>query len=608
MVAQGEELGQTLVRLCCDVERLLPGIIASVLSVDDEGRLHPLAAPSLPPDYTAALDGLPIGPHVGSCGSAVYLERTVIVADIEHDERWRLYRDLALSHGLRACFSSPIFSSVGKVLGAFALYFHEARGPTRVEQSVVEGCVPLAMIALERHERVMERQRLAFTDTLTGLPNRAKFNHDLERMESGPGWSLLLIDLDRLKLVNDTFGHAAGDEIICTVAARLAEVSQPFLVYRLGGDEFAIILDIEDRKQLEGLVASFASSVRVPADCDGNTVIPTVTMGIALSADARTLPELRHNADIALYHAKETSRGGFIIYDAAVNTSMSRRLTAIQKVASALKENKIEAWYQPIVQIDTGEVVGVEALARLTRSDGSIIPATEFHDAINDFRVAQELSCVMLEHIARDYGSWRQQGHELRYLGFNLSAADLSSTDFSKKLIKTFEEHKISPDCGVLEVSETICVGGRDEGASKHIAALRGQGFRIAIDDFGTGPASLAHLLSAPADVIKIDQSWIARLAPNSSMNFLVEALLHVCNGLGVAVIAEGIETKQQAELLLRQGCILGQGLFCAGPLPQKRIASFIQEHRPARRLLDTSCDLRVRRNAPVSRKLQGAG
>jgi diguanylate cyclase (GGDEF)-like protein len=401
MVAQGEELAMTLTRLCLEVERLLPGSCASILTLDESGLLHLCAAPSLPEPYTAAFGAVAIGPLVGSCGSAAFLQRGVVVDDIEHDPRWAAFKEAALAAGLRACFSSPVFGSDGKVLGTFALYFREARTPTALEQSIVEGCVPLCMIALERHKRVLEHRRLAFTDVLTGLPNRAKFNEVVKNGEADDKWALLLIDVDNLKSVNDTFGHAAGDALIAAVASHLVEAIFPIPAYRLGGDEFAVLLDQACGFEVDKIADRIITRISRPTACAGHTTFPTVTIGAARSESGHSVAQIRHYADIALYHAKEMNRGSFVIYDAAMASAITKRSEAIQSVALALNEDRIEAWYQPIVRIDTGEIVGVEALARMRSIDGSVIPAAHFHEATKDAHVAANLTRQMIRAVAR---------------------------------------------------------------------------------------------------------------------------------------------------------------------------------------------------------------
>ncbi|MUZ65054.1 EAL domain-containing protein [Agrobacterium vitis] len=578
MVAQGDELEATLVTLCLEVEQLLPGSYASILTLDELGFLHPCAAPSLPGDYSTALDGLPIGSTVGSCGSAAFLREAVGVSDIEHDPRWAAFKSLALPLGLRACFSSPIFGSKGKVLGTFALYLGEARALTPFEQSVAEGCLPLCMIALERYERLLEHRRLAFTDVLTGLPNRAKFNDVLLKVPGDIEWSLLLIDVDNLKTVNDTFGHAAGDELISTVASRLSAAIKPLPAYRLGGDEFAVILDRASKRDAGQVAAAIIEAISQPAVCAGHSAFPTVTIGIAHFEDGLSVADTRHHADMALYHAKEVNRGGFTVYDAAMASAISKRTQAIQRVAMALQQNCIEAWYQPIVRIDTGEIVGVEALARMRLDDGTVLPAADFHEATKDAQVAASLTRQMIRCIARDVGSWLRLEIPFQHVGINLSAADFSCSDLPKSLEIAFAREHIPLKHAILEVTESVYLGGRDQRVAKKISSLRASGLKVALDDFGTGFASLTHLITVPVDIIKIDKSFIDRLAPEDVGTGIVEGILHIAKRLGVRVVAEGIETVTQANMLLERGCLLGQGYLYSKALPASEMTMLLQK------------------------------
>ncbi|TCQ01658.1 diguanylate cyclase/phosphodiesterase [Rhizobium sp. PP-F2F-G36] len=576
MVAQGDDLEATLATLCRQLESLLPGTRTSILTLDSHGLLHPCAAPSLPKAYSAALDGILIGPSVGSCGSAAYLQRVVVVDDIESDPRWAAFKGLAEAAGFKACYSSPIFGSRGLVLGTFALYFDEARGPTALEQSVVEGCLPLCMIALERHERYLERERLAYTDALTGLTNRAKYNKDLKTVPCS-GWSLVLIDIDNLKSVNDTFGHAAGDDLITAVAARIANAASTLRSYRIGGDEFAVIVDDTDIDPAD-LAECIGRKVSLPATCGEHTAFPTVTIGIAHSRAGLKVAEVRQNADIALYHAKEGMRGGVLIYNAALTTAISRRVEAIHKVAAALKDNRVEAWYQPIVRIDTGDIVGVEALARIRTLDGVIVPAAEFFEATKDAQVAAALTRRMIECIARDVGGWLRLGIPFQHVGINLSAADFSCTDLPESLESAFRQEGVPLHHAVLEVTESVYLGDRDRRVAKKIASLRASGLRVALDDFGTGFASLTHLITVPVDIIKIDKSFTDLLGPNDPGTSIVEGILHIAKCLGIRVVAEGIETREQAKLLLERGCVLGQGYLYSKALPPGQICELLRE------------------------------
>jgi diguanylate cyclase (GGDEF)-like protein len=565
MVAKGETIESTADRLCREVEGLQPDVICSVLSVDRSGLLHPLAAPSLPQAYSAALDGISIGPNVGSCGSAAYLRTPVAVIDIERDPRWENFKGLALPLGLKACWSSPICNAKGDVLGTFAFYYREQRGPTEFEQEVVATCVHLCALALERHERVVERERQANIDTLTGLGNRACFNQALAALPcTTPGaWALLVIDLDNLKTVNDTFGHHVGDLLIQQAASRMAAAAAPDGVFRLGGDEFAVIVqNPEALREIETTANALIEAIVVPAECDGHLIHPKATVGGAvLSREDHIAESVRQNADFALYHAKETGRGGFVRYWPGIGTAITHRLKAIQRVGAALKENRIDAYYQPIVRLDTREIVGMEALCRLSEDDG-IISAADFCEATSDAHIAFGITERMLARVVGDMRVWLDMGLPLARVSLNVSSSDFYRGKLDEQLTAAFARENVSLEHLMLEVTEDVCIGQRDDVAARQIKAMRAKGLLVALDDFGTGFASLTHLLTFPVDMIKIDKSFINRLAPGNPSSAIVRGLLDIAREMNISVVAEGVETEVQAAQLRALGCSLGQGFL----------------------------------------------
>jgi diguanylate cyclase (GGDEF)-like protein len=562
-----------------EVERRLPDVICSVLRVDRGGILHPLSAPSLPPEYSAALEGLAIGPEVGSCGSAAYFATPVAVTDIETDLRWREFKVLALPLGLRACWSSPIRGEGGRVIGTFAFYYREKRGPGAIEQRVVDTCVNLCAIALERHERVIERERKAYVDDLTLLPNRAAFNAALAGLSCDrPGeWGLLVLDLDNLKIMNDTFGHLSGDHLLQVVARRLASCVAPDRAYRLGGDEFAVLLrSAAALHDIDRTAADLLDRLAVPADCAGNVIVPRATMGGAIvSAGDRAVETVRQNADFALYHAKETGRGGFVRYWPGIGTTMLNRIAAVRDVHAALREDRVEAHYQPIVKLDTREIVGVEALCRV-RVGGRIIPAAAFFEALADAHVASEITERMLSLVAADVRRWLDLGIPFQHVGINVSSADFHGGKLQHQIAAAFGKHGVPLKHVILEVTEAVYLGERDHIVRSEIQAIRGKGLRMALDDFGTGYASLTHLLTVPVDIIKIDKSFVAQMSPGAPSATIVEAILFIARKLDIRVVAEGVETEEQAKQLQELGCRLAQGFLFSGAVDRDAATDFL--------------------------------
>ncbi|MBK6413038.1 EAL domain-containing protein [Sphingopyxis sp.] len=563
MIAKGDTLVNTATWLCIEAETLVPDAICSVLTVDAAGMIHPLAGPSLPAHYSAALDGLQPGPTAGSCGTAAYLRSEVTVTDIASDSRWAGYKHLALPLGLLACWSSPILDATGEPVGTFAFYYRERRGPTELERQIVRQCVHLCAIALEREQRMEAHQLRAFTDALSGLPNRAAFNAALGALDCGaPGdWALLVIDLDNLKVANDTFGHHAGDCLLKIAGERIAAAVAPNAAFRIGGDEFAALLrspaTLED---LDGTAEQILAALAEPAECGDHVIVPRATIGGAtLALGDRVAERVRQNADFALYHAKETGRGGFVRYWPGLGTNITRRLGEIRDVDAALRDHRIDAYYQPVVRLDTREIVGLEALCRMRIGD-RVIPAADFQEATKDVHVAAAMTARMMALVAADVRAWLDMGIPFQHVGINVSSADMHGGMLDRLLAAAFDKEGVPLHHVILEVTETVYMGEGDRLVQRAVEALRAKGLRVALDDFGTGYASLTHLLTVPVDILKIDKSFIARLAPGDASMAIVEGLIQIAGKLDMRVIAEGVETEDQVRELISAGCLLGQG------------------------------------------------
>lgn len=579
-IARGEELAIVMAALCERVEALAPGVVCSVVTVDDDFRLHPLAAPSLPRAYGAAVDGTPIGPRVGSCGTAIYRKSPVEVTDIATDPHWEGYRELVLPLGLRACWSSPIAARDGRVVGSFAFYYRDQRGATPFERRIVATCVHLCAIAIEHEEVKARNHRLAYFDTLTGLPNRARFNEAIAQATSGPrsGFGLMLIDIDHLKTVNDTMGHSIGDRLIETVGMRLAAVAPKGTAFRIGGDEFAVLLpDCDKAGQLRSVAGPILAAMQTPIDCEGTTIVPSVTIGGAIAGeDGADSVTLRQNADFALYHAKETRRGGYVRFKGGLRTSMTRRIQTVRTVDDALSAGHLIPYYQPIVRLDGGEIRGMEALARLRLDDGRVVAAGEFQDALHDPKLAYRISNQMLAAIAADMAQWQRDGLPIPYVGLNVTSADFQKGDLVQRIVRAFERAQVPLEHLVVEITEQVIMGGRRDGVARTMEALRERGILVALDDFGTGFASLTHLLDFPVDTIKIDKSFVAGIEGGTRNSAIVEALIGVASRLGMRIVAEGIETEGQARRLAAMGCRLGQGYHYAKPMPAEAVPTFV--------------------------------
>lgn len=589
-VASGASLQAIGLLICQRAEACAPEALCSILLVAD-GALHPLAGPSLPSHYSAALEGVAIGAVAGSCGTAAYRGTPVEVTDIATDPLWHDYKSLALPLGLKACWSNPVIDRAGEVRATFALYFREARGPTAFERQIVETCLHLCSLAIEHeHVRASDHRR-AYVDELTGLPNRSRFNQVLgDAVNAGDPFGLLLLDIADLRQVNDAIGHVAGDAVITTVGCRAAGAVAEGMAFRLAGDEFAIIVrGCTDSAALEAVARGVLSAIQGEVVIGAHSVAIHVTLGGALfGADGSTSDALYQNADMALSCAKQSHRGGYLRFDPELRTRIIRRIEQVRLFDLALSERRVQAYYQPIVRLDTGEIVGLEALARVRLPQGGVVSVADFAAALEDPRLAWELTGHMLTLVAADVRRWLDAGIPFQHVGINVTTGDFVRGDLVERLGAIFSRAGVPLRHVLLEVNEAVLMGGSDGIVPRAVATLREQGLLVALDDFGTGFASLTHVLSFPVDVVKIDRSFVADLVSDPRSKVVVRAVLDIARQLGMRVVAEGIETAEQADLLRDLGCLLGQGYFFSRPVPpadtSELLALFAQHPTPEAR------------------------
>jgi EAL domain-containing protein (putative c-di-GMP-specific phosphodiesterase class I) len=325
--------------------------------------------------------------------------------------------------------------------------------------------------------------------------------------------------------------------------------------------------------------------IKRPARCEGHAIFPAASVGGAIAANGDTPEQVRHNADVALYHGKERNRGRYTEYNASLGTALTRRFRAIRDVEIALAENRIDAHYQPILRLDTREVVGFEALCRMTTASGELISAANFHEATSDAQVASALTERMLSRVAADIRQWLDLQLPFQHVGINLSAADFHAGRLQERLCSAFAAARIPLKHVILEVTESVYLGQGDHVVADEIKAMRAQGLRVALDDFGTGFASLTHLLTVPVDIIKIDKSFVDRLVPGDAGAVIVEGVMGIANKLGIRVVAEGIETDAQADHLRELGCLLGQGYLFHKAVDRNAATRLLQQFGQSRDL-----------------------
>ena len=581
LVATGVHLEAALDLLCRRVERLAPGVLATILTVRD-GRLYPLAGPSLPKAYAEAVHGAAIGPTVGSCGTAAWRGEPVEVRSIRSDPLWRDYLWLPLPDDIKACWSSPIKSRDGRVVGTFAFYYREERGPSDLDRMIVDVCVHLCAVAIENDATRAEMRRLAFEDSVTGLLNRAAF-HERARNEIGRAHSdgakvaFHIIDVDDFKSINDMFGHHVGDMLLAGVAERLRHVvGERGAVARIGGDEFAVLQPCATREAAGDLARRLLGVFAVPFAVDEHRVEIEASIGTAVAGDDGLadddLAEVLKSADLALYRAKADGRARHRFFQPQLAEAARSRRAMAEDLRHAADNGELAVFYQPIVDLRTNAVVGCEALLRWRSPTRGDVQPSVFIPLAEDIGVIGRLGNWALAEAAVQAARWPSDVT----VSVNISPLQLRNPAFAEDARRIVTAAGIAPSRVVLEITETAVLND-DETTLQVLLALKRTGFAIALDDFGTGYSSLKALRAVPLDKIKIDQSFVVELNEAEASTTIVRAVIAMARSLGLTTTAEGVESADRAHRLAIEGCDEAQGYHYSPPLGADAILAYVR-------------------------------
>jgi predicted signal transduction protein with EAL and GGDEF domain/CheY-like chemotaxis protein len=450
---------------------------------------------------------------------------------------------------------------------------------------------------------------LAYQDGLTGLPNRRLFNEHLGKVlararRKGTEFAVLFIDLDNFKLINDTIGHQAADDVLRQLASSLnalirtddtvdlyhdsdpdstATISiEPVgdaVLSRLGGDEFIVLLpDTRDRfaagTVARRILAHFEQAIAV----DDHEVFVTASIGIATyPEDGLTTEILIRNADTAMYHAKQEGKAAFQYYSAAMNAASVERLTLETGLRHALDDGSLELHYQPQVEVGTGRIIGAEALLRWAHPQRGYISPTSFIPIAEASGLIVPIGEWVLERACAQAAEWRKAGLPPIPIAVNVSGVQFHRQDLCEVVRRKLDAFGLDPSALHIEITETAIVAARER-AIALLTQLRELGVRLALDDFGTGYSSLSYLKSFPIDTVKIDRSFVAEMLTDHTTASIVEAIVSMTRILGLTVIAEGVEDHSQFAFLQRIGCDAMQGFYVSAAIPAEQFAKLILE------------------------------
>nr|WP_315483896.1 EAL domain-containing protein [uncultured Undibacterium sp.] len=690
------------------LEAVMPASICSIVLLDRDGvHLRVGAVPGLPAFFAKAIDGLPIGDGIGSCGHAMSTGETTIVEDIDNHPYWFEFRELAKRAKLAACWSEPIRSSSNRILGAFAIYHAVPSKPEAWHLSMLEMAAHFLAIAIDKHrtesnlrklsqaveqspniiiitdtdarieyvnqafvektgtsleqvmgqrpsilqsgktplftyeemwdhlrkgeswkgelvnrykdgreyielahispvrdangvithflslqEDITEKKRteeriqyLAHYDVLTGLPNRVLLEERSQfsinsAKRKGTNLALIFFDLDHFKNINDSLGHSTGDALLIELSRRLRDVlREDDVISRLGGDEFILLLSGVDEVGAEKVAEKLLHTVNQSYVIGQYDLNVSASIGIAVyPEDGEDLETLLRNADTAMYRAKQDGRNNFRFFTQEMQARSGRHLELVNALRYALERDQLQVVYQPQIELQSGRVLGVEALLRWHHPEmGSVSPA-EFIPVAEETGLILAIGEWVLRTAVSQIQSWHERGWNTLSVAVNLSAIQFRHTDLPGTVSQILRESQLAASFLELELTEGVAMID-PPGAIAIMNDLHQRGVRMAIDDFGTGYSSLSYLKKFKVSKLKIDQTFVRDIGSDPEDKAIISAVISMARSLGMRTIAEGVETEEQTAFLRAHQCDEVQGYYFARPLSAGQFEQFMQDH-----------------------------
>ncbi|TDT57257.1 PAS domain S-box-containing protein/diguanylate cyclase (GGDEF)-like protein [Fonticella tunisiensis] len=415
--------------------------------------------------------------------------------------------------------------------------------------------------------------QLAHYDAVTGLPNRNMMRSSLKKAirdaaKKGENVGVIFIDLDRFKMINDTLGHIYGDRVLKLMAQRLSFCAEePYTIFRHGGDEFIVIRKAVDKEELRCCAEKIIDKISRPFVMDGREIYITPSIGISIyPSDGDDVDTLIKYADSAMYLAKEKGKNCYQFYNSSLNDQITRKMNLESGLRRAIKNNEFILYYQPLVDLSTGDIVGMEALIRWKHPKLGVVPPSEFIPLAEETGLIIPIGEWVLKAACKQIKDWHDKGYHQMSIAVNISVRQLQKKDFVKTVKKVLQETGLEAKYLELEITEGIMLDV-DE-LLTILNELKEAGIKISVDDFGMGYSSLSVLKHLPIDILKIDKSFVNGIVNDERISTLVKTIIDMGSSLNFSTIAEGIETREQADFLTRNRCNIGQGYLFSRPLP----------------------------------------
>jgi diguanylate cyclase (GGDEF)-like protein len=516
---------------------------------------------------------------------AIRTESPVVVDDYESETRFS-GAEVLLQHGAISGITVPIRGRE-RPFGVLAVHVRALRAFSTDDVNFLQSVANVLAAAIERRRSEAETRHQALHDPLTGLPNRALFRdrlqHALARSRRrDTTLAVLFLDVDHFKVVNDSLGHEAGDDLLKALAPRLAQaVRVGDTVARFGGDEFVLLCeDVADEREALDIAERVKECFCEPLAIAGGEHHVSASIGVALPSGTHDGPEsLIRDADAAMYRAKERGRARFEVFDADMRASAVKRLQVEAELRRALERDEMRLVFQPVIEVETGRIAAVEALLRWHHPERGVVPPLDFIPVAEESGLIVPLGDWVLRESMGKAAQWRELARPDEHplvVSVNLSARQMAERDLVPSVARALEETGVDARQIALEITETVLVEDT-AAAAETLRALQDLGVRLVLDDFGTGYSSLGYVKRFPLSFLKIDRSFVGELGRNGRDAAIVSAIAEMARALGARVVAEGVETEQQLAGVKKLGCELAQGYLFAKPLPAEEIDGLLR-------------------------------
>ena len=584
LVAANRALEVTLRRIVHMIESQRRDILCSIL-LRKGGALSWAAAPSFPHDTIRLSKSVKLPGGHSDVLSVELARSTVFWEDVRTCPVWVERAYYAGQLGITSCLSTPILSPAGGLLGLLAMHYRQGQIRRDGDAEMLQVAARLAALAVEQRKFTERLEFQARHDSLTGLPNRAYFIELLEEAlvearERSAILAVLFIDLDRFKQVNDTLGHTMGDRLLKEVGGRLRRLlTEDDLAGRMGGDEFTIVMTRQpDEQTVMQAAEEFLKAFRAPHRLDGNELYVTASIGLSIfPRHGTTGAELLRNADLAMYHAKNGGKNDLELFLAEDHVLDLERLKLENALRRALENHEFELLYQPLVNMD-GSVEGLEALLVWRHPIHGTISPTQFIPIAEETGLIIEIGSWVIRQACTQGAQWLKSGYRFARISVNVSALQFERRDFVQSVATTLALSGFPPACLELELTES-CVMRDLPHYVRRMTQLRDLGLSISIDDFGTGYSSLSYLTKLPVGSLKIDQSFLRGLQEPEGSLPVVQSIVRLAHSMNLTVVAEGVETAAELDLVRVLGCDMVQGHVYGPSLRQEEADALLKRN-----------------------------